>query len=111
MASASANIDPMNNSLKLILLIVILKKDETDFNILSKSNIDSLYYDIDDLNKCDVVKRNHNICSMNLNIREIDKLKLLLSQLDNVNVNIDFILICETYLTESIPWSISSSWL
>ena len=40
-----------------------------------------------------------------LNIRRLpdkfDKLKLLLSQLDNVNVNIDFILICETYLTES----------
>ena len=41
---------------------------------------------------------------MHLNIRSLpdkfDKLKLLLSQLDNVNVNIDFILICETYLIE-----------
>ena len=78
------------------------EKDEADFNILSESNpIDSLYYGIDDLHKCDVVKRNHNICSMHLNIRSLpgkfDKLKLLLSQLDNVNVNIDFILICETY--------------
>ena len=64
--------------------------------------IDSLYYGIDDLHKCDVVKRNHNICSMHLNIRSLpdkfDKLKLLLSQLDNVNVNIDFILICETMI-------------
>ena len=59
---------------------------------------------IDDLHKCDVVKRNHNICRMHLNIRSLpdkfDELKLLLSQLDNVNVNIYFILICETYLTE-----------
>ena len=59
---------------------------------------------IDDLHKCDVVKRNHNICSMHLNIRSLpdtfDKLKLRICQLDNVNVNIDFILICETYLTE-----------
>ena len=30
---------------------------------------------------------------------KFDKLKLLLSQLDNVNVNIDFIVICETDLT------------
>ena len=41
---------------------------------------------------------------MHLNIRSLpgkfDKLKLLLSQLDNVNVNIAFILICETYLIE-----------
>ena len=71
---------------------------------MSESNIDSLYYGIDDLHKCDVVKRNHNICSMHLNIRSLpgkfDKLKLLLSQLDNVIVNIDFILIFETYLIE-----------
>ena len=42
---------------------------------------------------------------MHLNIRSLpgksDKLKLLLCQLDNVIVNIDFILICETCLTES----------
>ena len=107
MASTCTNIDPMNNSLKLTLNNIIdsyFEKDEADFNILSESNIDSLYYGIDDLHKCDVVKRNHNICSMHLNIRSLpgkfDKLKLLLSQLDNVNVNIDFILICETYLIE-----------
>ena len=107
MASTSTNIDPMNNSSKLTLNNIIdsyFEKDEADFNILSESNIDSLYYGIDDLHKCDVVKRNHNICSMHLNIRSLpgkfDKLKLLLSQLDNVNVNIDFILICETYLIE-----------
>ena len=107
MASTSANIDPMNNSSKRTLNDIIdsyFETDEADFNILSESNIDSLYYGIDDLQKCDVVKRNHNICSMHLNIRSLpdkfDKLKLLLSQLDNVNVNIDFILICETYLTE-----------
>ena len=106
MASTSANIDPMHNSLKLTIIDIIdsyFKTDEADFNILSESNIDSLYYGIDDLHKCDVVKRNHNICSMHLNIRSLpdkfDKLKLFLSQLDNVNVNIDFILICETYLT------------
>ena len=106
MASTSANIDPMNNILKLTLNNIIdsyFEKDEADFNILNESNIDSLYYGIDDLHKCDVVKRSHNICSMHLNIRSLpdkfDKLKLLLSQLDNVNVNIDFILICETYLT------------
>ena len=105
---ASANIDPMDNSLKLTLNNIIdsyFEKDEADFNILNESNIDSLYYGIDDLYKCDVIKRNHNICRMHLNIRSLpdkfDKLKLLLSQLDNVNVNIDFILICETYLTES----------
>ena len=105
--ATSANIDPMNNSSKRTLNDIIdsyFETDEADFNILSESNIDSLYYGIDDLHKCDVVKRNHNICSMHLNIRSLpdkfDKLKLLLSQLDNVNVNIDFILICETYLTE-----------
>ena len=108
MASASANIGPMDNSLKLTLTNIIdsyFEKDEADFNILNESNIDSLYYGIDDLHKCDLIKRNHNICSMHLNICSLpdkfDKLKLLLSQLDNVNVNIDFILICETYLTES----------
>ena len=49
-------------------------------------------------------KHNYNICSMHLNIRSLpdkfDKLKLLLTQLDNININIDFILICETYLTD-----------
>ena len=67
MASASANIDPMDNSLKLTLNNIIdsyFEKDEADFNILNESNIDSLYYGIDDLYKCDVIKRNHNICSM-----------------------------------------------
>ena len=71
---------------------------------MSESNIDSLYYDIDDLHKCDVLKHNYNICSMHLNIRSLpekfDKLKLLLTQLDNININIDFILICETYFTD-----------
>ena len=65
MASASANIDPMDNSLKLTLNNIIdsyFEKDEADFNILNESNIDSLYYGIDDLHKCDVIKRNHNIC-------------------------------------------------
>ena len=64
MASTSTNIDPMNNSLKLTLNNIIdsyFEKDEADFNILSESNIDSLYYGIDDLHKCDVVKRNHNM--------------------------------------------------
>ena len=90
MASTSTNIDPMHNSLKLTLTNIInsyFEKDEAEFNILSESNIDSLYYGIADLHKCDVVKRNHNICSMHLNIRSLpskfDKLKLLLSQLDN----------------------------
>ena len=41
---------------------------------------------------------------MHLNIRSLpdkfDRLKLLLTQLDNININIDFILRCETYLTD-----------
>ena len=51
MASTSTNIDPMNNSLKLTHNNIIdsyFEKDEADFNILSESNIDSLYYGIDD---------------------------------------------------------------
>ena len=51
MASTSTNIDPMNNSLKLTLNNIIdryFEKDEADFNILSQSNIDILYYGIDD---------------------------------------------------------------
>ena len=54
----STNIDPMNNSLKLTLYNIIdsyFEKDEADFNILSESNIDSLYYGIDDLHKCEII--------------------------------------------------------
>ena len=76
MANTSTNIDPMNNSLKLTLNNIIdsyFEKDEADFNILSESNIDSLYYGIDDLHKCDVVKRNHNILkSIDLSLIEGD---------------------------------------
>ena len=64
MASASANIDPMDGTLKRTLTNIIdsyFEKDEADFNILNESNIDSLYYGIDDLHKCDVIKRNHNM--------------------------------------------------
>ena len=77
MDSTSANVGIMNNSLKLIL---ILKKDDAVLNILSESNIDSLYYGNDDVQKCGAVKRNHNTCCMHLNIRSLpeifDQLKL-----------------------------------
>ena len=57
MASASVSSDhDMNNGYKLTLNDIIdsyFDKDETDINIVSESNIDSLYYDIDDLHKCD----------------------------------------------------------
>ena len=46
MASTSTNIDPMNTSLTLTLNNIIdsyFEKDEADFNILTESNIDSLY--------------------------------------------------------------------
>ena len=49
MVSTSANIDPMNNSSKRTLNDIIdsyFETDEADFNILSESNIDSLYYGI-----------------------------------------------------------------
>ena len=60
MSSASVSSDhDMNNGYKLTLNDIIdsyFDKDETDINIVSESNIDSLYYDIDDLHKCDVLK-------------------------------------------------------
>ena len=64
MASASVSSDHyMDNGYKLTLNNIIdsyFDKDETDINIVSESNIDSLYYDIDDLHKCDVLKQNSN---------------------------------------------------
>ena len=63
----------MNNVHKLTLNNIIdsyFDKDETDINIVSESNIDSLYYDIGDLQKCDVI-HNYNICSMHLNMRSL----------------------------------------
>ena len=94
MASYSVNTEhDMNNVHKLTLNTIIdsyFDKDETYINIVSESNIDSLYYDIDDLQKCDVL-HNFNICSMHLNIRSLpdkfDEIKLLLTQLDNININ------------------------
>ena len=53
MASYNVNTEhDMNNVHKLTLNNIIdsyFDKDETDINIVSESNIDSLYYGIDDL--------------------------------------------------------------
>ena len=63
----------------------------------------SVYCDIEDLS---VKDSNFEYCSLHLNIHSLPKkfdiLKNILFRLQEVKVNIDFILLCETYLKDDI---------
>ena len=70
--------------------------------------IDSKYLDLDDLKSLENENVNFQNCAysyMHVNIRslpdKINKLQLMLSELNENDIRFDFILICETFLSET----------
>ncbi len=71
-------------------------------------NIQSSYYDVENLKHMKpVYSGNHTseLTSMHLNVQSLpakfDKLKDLLSELNEQNIHIDLILLCETFLNKN----------
>jgi hypothetical protein len=67
-------------------------------------NIDSKYYDIDDIH-CNLPKNtNYKFTALHLNIHSLpakfDQLNTLLSRLRQSNIQLHFILLCETFLND-----------
>ena len=80
---------------------------DNPFNLL---NIDSPYYDMEEIhtNLCSdaIADSTFQYTSLHLNIQSLpakfDKLKLLISELHDQNIDLDLILLCETFLTDNI---------
>ena len=79
-------------------------------NTLTLIDIDSQYYDIEDMQKVTNFKSKrttYEYTSIHLNIQRLpaifEKLKLLLYELQDQKIDLDFILTCETFLTDNIP--------
>ena len=62
------------------------------------SNIDSPYYDVQELN---FQTANYDLTALHINIQslpaKIDDLRLLIAELYDKNIEVDFILLCETF--------------
>ena len=75
-----------------------------DPNLLTSSNIDSHYYDIEAIRNIKSVCQNSKFRCIHINIRSLpdkfDKFKLLLTNLENESIQFDLILLCETFLNE-----------
>ncbi len=71
-------------------------------NPLNLLNIESLYHEIQHLK----FTTHPEFTSIHLNIQSLpakfDKLKLLITELDEHKISVDFILLCETFLTDNI---------
>lgn len=79
-------------------------------NPLNLLNIESPYYDIDEV-YCNIsnlidTKTTFEYTAIHLNIQslpaKIDKLKLLISELRDKHIELDFIMLCETFLKDAI---------
>jgi len=85
------------------------KHDNND-NPFNQSNFESYYYETDQLStKFGILKDTLNTfeySSIHLNIQSLpakfDKLKLLIKNLHDQNIDVDFIMLCETFLTDNI---------
>ena len=78
--------------------------EEINDNPTNIQNIDSDYYDLDTLSTN--IKSKHEYTALHLNIQSLpakfDKLKLLISECNCQRINLDFIMVCETFLTDNI---------
>jgi len=113
MARISNNV-PVDPSLDLNTYINKYMTDDEEpisDNPLSILNIESPYYELADLHKTKSISGNVNnnafeYTSIHLNIQSLpakfDKLKLLLSEIRDQQINIDFIFLCETFLKDNI---------
>ena len=73
--------------------------EDNESNSLLKLNIECKYYDTDDM-----TTPNHKYTAIHLNIRSLpskhDQLQMIISNLRDMDLTIDFIMVCETYLTD-----------
>ena len=75
-------------------------------NPLTIHNIKSSYYDLDKLNIDDESNEEYEYTCVHINIQSLPakfkKIKYLISEFQEQNIDIDFILLCETFLTDNI---------
>jgi len=80
-----------------------IDSDENCYTPLLK--VDCLYYDIDDMKQLLINNQNFVYSQVHINIRSLpakyDQLKTMISELDNLGINMDFIMLCETFLNET----------
>ena len=83
-----------------------LREDNLMDNPLTIHNIKSSYYDLDKLNIDDESNEEYEYTCVHINILSLpakfEKLKYLISEFQEQNIDIDFILLCETFLTDNI---------
>ena len=76
--------------------------ENSNLNPLQLLNINSKYYQIDEINASTPNNIDFRHKSIHINIRSLpgkfDKLKLFVHRLKEMNIDIDFILLCETFL-------------
>ena len=110
MASINNNV-PMDPKMNLnYYLNKYMSDDDFANNPLKLLDIDSPYYEIEDLktnmNSDNSTENDFEYTSVHLNIQSLpakfDRLKLLISELHEQRIDLDFILICETFLTDNI---------
>ncbi len=79
--------------------------DGNDDGVYLMGNINSLYYDVDELSAQSNELLKYNINVIHLNIRSLpsnfDKLRLVLSKFETHNIVFYFILLCETFLNDN----------
>ncbi len=76
--------------------------DETENSVNINMKCD--YYDIDDLSRLSLNNHGYRCSAIHLNIRSLpskcDQLETLLSNINDKGIHINFILLCETFLTD-----------
>ena len=82
-----------------------MEDDNSKDNSYKIINTESNYYDIDDLNQLSKSAETTFKCTvLHLNIQSLpakfDKLKLLITEINNQNIKLDFILLCEAFLMD-----------
>ena len=89
-------VNNMNN-----FIDISVNQDNTMSIKISDSSLNSIYCEIEDLSVGD---NNYEYSSLHINIhslpQKLDLLKMILLRLEEVNIKIDFIMLCETYLTD-----------
>ena len=94
----ASNIDDLND------LMDVYNPDDNNDNPLQMLNIKSNYIHVDNISASAPQGVDFKYKSIHINIQSLpdkhDKLKLFLHRLEQAHVSVDFILLCETFLTE-----------
>ena len=77
--------------------------DSSDENPINIFGLDSKYYDIEEVRPKEMRQKEHRYQILHINIQglrsSLENLKLLLQRFEQQNVYIDFIVLCETFLS------------